>query len=90
MDEVSKRKLDDILAKKPETLSETEKEVLRARRSYLTPSQKRDFADVLTEEEEAPKNLSQMNKAELLAEAAAKGVEVPEGATNKTIRNLLQ
>lgn len=54
MDEASKRTLDDILAKKPEALSETEKAVLRARRSYLTESQKRDFAGVL-EEEEAPK-----------------------------------
>jgi hypothetical protein len=55
MDETSKRTLDGILAKKPEVLSETEKAVLRARRSYLTESQKRDFADVLDEEEEAPK-----------------------------------
>lgn len=56
MDEASKRTLDGILAKKPEALSETEKAVLRARRSYLSESQKRDFAEILEEEEEeAPK-----------------------------------
>ena len=35
------------------------------------------------------KKVSQMNKTELLAEAAALGVVVPEGSTNDAIRALL-
>ncbi len=92
MDEASKRTLDGILAKRPEELNELEISILRARRSYLKESQKRDFAVHLKQEEtqKEQKTLSQMNKAELLAEAEAKGVKVPEGATNEEIRSLLQ
>ena len=40
--------------------------------------------------QDGPKPLSKMNKGELLAAAQAAGVEVPEGATNPQIIELIQ
>jgi hypothetical protein len=55
MDEMSKKKLEEILEKEPNNLVETEKEFLRARRSYLTAKQKEDYQDILVIEKEVKK-----------------------------------
>lgn len=46
--------------------------------------------DAQSGEGEGGKPLTRMNKAELLAAAQAAGVEVPEGATNPQIIELIQ
>jgi uncharacterized membrane protein len=131
MDSKSKEMLDSIRAKRPAELNDTEKGILRARRTYLSESELTDFAEILNDGEEvkpevsapaeavsapveatseavatpevpvdlpaAPvdetpskKAVSQMNKTELLAEATERGVDVPEGASNAAIRELLK
>jgi hypothetical protein len=56
MDEQSRKRLDEILAKEPVALTEHDKGFMRARRSYLTEEQKAVFAEVLAEgSDEAPK-----------------------------------
>lgn len=50
MDEQSKARLDEILAKEVAALTDADKEFLRARRSYLTESQKIDYSEVLGEQ----------------------------------------
>lgn len=47
----------------------------------------KEVSDVASKKKEP---LSKMNKEELLAEAKARGVDVPEGSTNDEIRSLLQ
>lgn len=50
MDEQSKAKLDEILAKEPAALTDAEKEFLRARRSYLGQGQLDNYAEALQEQ----------------------------------------
>lgn len=47
MDEKSKKRLDEITSKLPETLTEDEILFLRARSSYLTRTQAQDYETVL-------------------------------------------
>ena len=49
MNPEARKELDRILSKSPDTLTETEKAFLRARVSYLTPNQEKEFKDVLKE-----------------------------------------
>jgi len=44
MDELSKKRLEEILAKDPSEISEEERGFLRARRSYLAPGYEEKFA----------------------------------------------
>lgn len=41
-------------------------------------------------EEERPIDITRLNKADLLAHAAEQKIEIPEGATNKQIRELIE
>lgn len=50
MDPRSQELFDKITAKPIEELTEDDKVFLRARRSYLKPSQKKDYADIIEEE----------------------------------------
>lgn len=52
MDAESRVMLDTILSKPIGQMTETEKAVVRARRSYLTEAQCEDLAEVLEEKEE--------------------------------------
>lgn len=49
MDQASQIEFDRIVALDPEALTDAEKDVLRARRSYLTEEQRAKFASVLSE-----------------------------------------
>jgi len=53
MDEQSKATFDEIVAKEPAALSESDIAFLRARRSYLSSQQKEVFAEVLAEAQPA-------------------------------------
>lgn len=54
MDAVSSKKLEEVLSKGPELLSEEEKGFLRARASYLTDEQAKAYAAVIGDAPEAP------------------------------------
>ena len=47
MDKESRKIFDKIIAKDPELLTKNEKEFLRARSSYLTKEQTKQFASIL-------------------------------------------
>lgn len=51
---------------------------------------KDEFDDTVTEVENTEKPLNRMNKEELVLKAAELGIEVPEGATNKQIVDLIE
>lgn len=59
MDAQSKQMLDQILAKEPAALADSEKEFLRARSAYLSPAQRGTFAEVLGETVETANSESQ-------------------------------
>lgn len=97
--------LDLILAKTPGQVTEEDKSFLLARRSYVSSQEFErlglNLAELLAkldgvsqeaqgEEVAEKKPLSKMNKEELLAEAASRGIAVPEGATNEAMRSLLK
>lgn len=105
MDQGSKMILDLILAKTPGQITEEDVNFLLARRSYVSSQDferlglslpellaKRDGGSpkVETGEQAEKKPLSKMNKEELIAEAASRGIAVPEGATNEAMRSLLK
>lgn len=50
MDELSRKRLQKIILKEVAALSDDEKAFLRARQSYLLPSEKEKFASVLSKE----------------------------------------
>lgn len=50
MDTQSQERLQQLLLKEFESLTEDDKAFLRARRGYLTRTQKKDYADILGEE----------------------------------------
>lgn len=52
MDQLSQEKLAEIVAKEPASLTDSEIEFLRARRSYLSEEQRAVFKDVLNVESE--------------------------------------
>lgn len=54
MDEQSKATFDEIVAKEPAALSDSEKDFLRARRSYLSAEQRSVFAEVIAEPKVKP------------------------------------
>jgi hypothetical protein len=90
MDQGSKLILEKILAKTPGEITETDKEFLRARRSYVSHADLERLGAIPEEPVNTKeKPLSQMNKTELIAKAAEMGVQVPDGAKNKEIVELL-
>ncbi len=83
--------LSSITAKQAGYLTEEEVAILRSRKFYLSESERQAFASVL--EEVAPdtkKYPSKMNKEELLALAAEKGIAVPDGASKEEILALVK
>lgn len=89
MDEFSQKKLDELKLKDKSLLTPDDIAFLKARSSYLTSEEVESLIPV-DEPVVVEKPLSQKNKAELLAMCAEKGIEVPEGATNEQIRELLK
>jgi hypothetical protein len=53
MDEQSKKMLDEILAKEPAALTDSDKAFLQARSSYLSEEQRSVYAEVLADQQEA-------------------------------------
>ena len=105
MDKGTQKILEFILAKNEGQVTDEDKAFLLARRSYVSSQDferlginieeelaKREGNQESTQDGETPekKPLSKMTKAELLAEAASRGVAVPEDATNDAIRELLK
>jgi len=103
MDKGTQKILEFILAKNEGQVTDEDKAFLLARRSYVSSQDferlgidvdaelaNREGAKDSEESGETKKPLSKMTKAELLAEAASRGVAVPEDATNDAIRELLK
>ena len=104
MDKGTQKILEFILAKNEGQVTDEDKAFLLARRSYVSSQDferlginvdvelaKRDGAKETSKEADAEKKpLSKMTKPELLAEAASRGISVPEDATNDAIRELLK
>ena len=104
MDKGTQKILEFILAKNEGQVTDEDKAFLLARRSYVSSQDferlginidvelaKRDGAKETSKEADAEKKpLSKMTKPELLAEAASRGIAVPEDATNDAIRELLK
>jgi len=92
MDPKSQETFDRIVSLDPESLTDQDRDFLRARRSYLTPAQEKAFAGVLDSEGDAPseKPLAKMNLAELTAKAKELGVEVAEGATKAEVKEAIE
>ena len=105
MDKWTQKILEFILAKNEGQVTDEDKAFLLARRSYVSSqdferlginvdvelakregAKETDEGEVNTEK----KPLSKMTKPELLAEAASRGIAVPEDATNDAIRELLK
>ncbi len=55
MDDQSKNRLEAILREVPASLSEGDREFVRARQSYLTADERKALAEVLNPKVEAPK-----------------------------------
>lgn len=100
MDKGTKMILEIILAKNAGQITDEDRSFLLARRSYVS-SQEFERLGINLEDElgkiDGPKEpegekkpLSKMTKTELLAEAASRGVAVPDDATNDAIRELLK
>ena len=91
MDEKSREMLSEILAKPISAMSDGEKAIIRARRSYLTEAQVRDLESVLETEVKVEKvDYSKLKKAELLAIAEEKGIVVSEDANKADIIGLIE
>ena len=91
MDDKSREMLSEILAKPISAMSDGEKAIVRARRSYLTEAQTRDLESVLETEVKVEKvDYSKMKKAELLAIAEQKGIVVAEDANKADIIGLIE
>jgi len=75
MDVLSKKKLEEILEKSPESLADTEKDFLKARRSYLTKKQQEDYADIFGKEEKKKTSLEELTKAQLEEKCKEAGIE---------------
>ncbi len=86
---MSKKVLDEILAKSAGTLNEYEVSILRARQSYLSSADAEKFAAELKVEGEVV-NYSKMNKADLIAVCAEKGIAVEATATKADILALIE
>lgn len=102
MDAGSEKIVEFILAKNEGTITDEDRAFLLARRSYVPDKEFERLGITLPGSENsnpegrpaggtgAPeKKLAQMNKAELLMVANAKGIIVPDGATNDQIRELI-
>lgn len=74
MDDKSKEMLDEILAKEPAALTDSDKAFLRARRSYLNGEQQAVYAEVLEQTFEPEPEVEESQEAE----STEKIVEAPK------------
>ena len=72
MDQLSQEKLAEIVAKEPASLTDSDIEFLRARRSYLSEEHRAVFKDVLSVEAEAPQESSEESEPPKKAKKAKK------------------
>lgn len=82
MDKESRVILDEILAKDPQSITEGDAAILRARSYYLSNTEKERFADALHVAPEKP-DYSKMKNDDLLALLTERRITVPETATKK-------
>lgn len=95
MDTPSKQRLDEILAKPADALGEDEVGFLRARRSYLSATDVKKFAEVLgvVEEKEADEDVvdyAKMTKAQVVKVCEEREIEIPAGSLKADIVELLE
>lgn len=93
MDQESEKKLAEITAKDPGSLLDSEKDILRARISYLNAAQVAVFSEVLgissAIKAKPAKARKGLNK-DLLKIAEELGILVPEDATEDSLRKLIE
>jgi len=83
---MSKKNLDEILAKPVGTLDDYDKSILRARKSYLTDSQKKDYAGFLEEEDPKTKEDATL-EVEVSEKALERGEAMSDEEKQEAIKN---
>lgn len=89
MDPKSKEMLDEILAKEPAALTDSDKGFLRSRRSYLNEEQRTVYAEILADVPDAPEDLSTMSLAKLKKLAKERELDFDKNTTQEELVALL-
>ncbi|HKQ06130.1 MAG TPA: hypothetical protein VJ464_13425 [Blastocatellia bacterium] len=90
MDEQSQKVLAEIVAKEPVSLTESEIEFLRARRSYLSEEQRAVYKEFLAELEDKAVDLNKLNREKLDALATELGLNPAQYSNKPTLITAIQ
>lgn len=89
MNPEDKAEFDRITGLSANELSDAEKDVLRARSSYLSEEQKHAFADVLRVTEDATDEVKPLTGPEIKEQLTARGIEFKSNAKVADLQALL-